>query len=176
MNFYRNFAKCFRKWQNLSRIWYNSRKMHLLSWCFPGFPDLICPCARKEKKERRIRKKKKEKIAPSGKKAGTDRFYFRIKGNLFFWKRQLVNAMSCNWKDEAKKNNNVKSRIRVLGKTKPSKTCLALSTFKFIPYIFICREGVPAFRAFLRFLVWFSKLKKRINIWISNPKSCQSNL
>ena len=35
--------------------------------------------------------------------------------------------MSCNWKDEAKKNNNVKSRIRVLGKTKPSKTCLALS-------------------------------------------------
>ena len=30
------------------------------------------------------RKQEKEKIAPSGKKAGTDRFYFRIKGNLFF--------------------------------------------------------------------------------------------
>ena len=30
------------------------------------------------------KKKKKKKIAPSGKKAGTDRFYFRIKGNLFF--------------------------------------------------------------------------------------------
>ena len=28
--------------------------------------------------------RKKRKIAPSGKKAGTDRFYFRIKGNLFF--------------------------------------------------------------------------------------------
>ena len=39
----------------------------------------------KEKKKREKKKKKKREIAPSGKKAGTDRFYFRIKGNLFFY-------------------------------------------------------------------------------------------
>ena len=35
------------------------------------------------------KKKKKKKIAPSGKKAGMDRFYFRIKGNLFFRKPRM---------------------------------------------------------------------------------------
>jgi len=34
-------------------------------------------------------KKEKKKIAPSGKKAGMDRFYFRIKGNLFFRKPRM---------------------------------------------------------------------------------------
>ena len=55
----------------------------------------------------RIFQKKKEKgNSPFGKKAGTDRFYFRIKGNLFFEK------------------SNLEMRFRVIRKTEPSKTAI----------------------------------------------------
>ena len=39
--------------------------------------------------QKTFKKNKKKKIAPSGKKAGMDRFYFRIKGNLFFRKPRM---------------------------------------------------------------------------------------
>jgi len=47
------------------------------------FSELLFQSVAAKKKEKE-KKEKKRKIAPSGKKAGTDRFYFRIKGNLFF--------------------------------------------------------------------------------------------
>ena len=53
---------------------------------------------------------------------------------------------------EAKQNNKLKSRFSVIGKTKPSK-CLTLSIFEFILEIYICREGVPAFRTFFAIFV-----------------------